>query len=150
MDKFKSWFTGRSKEKLTIISKPIFIGIKGWVLADQGYFCHWYWHAKGDGLQGIGRVPKPLGKNKTVAVVPALLNTLPKDPCDTYDVILDNLFIFIKLLIYLSQIGYGARGTIRTNTGIFKDLLEFKKSDIKDIILWGTKHWRLITNKDII
>ena len=142
-------FTGRTKAKLTIKNKPIPTGIKAWVIADQGYFLHWFWHAKGDGPQGIGPVPKALGRNKTAAVVPALLNTLPRDPYG-YSVTLDNLFTSIKLLMYLSSIGYGARGTARSSTGIHKDLLNFKKSDIKDVIPWGTKHWRLVASGDVV
>ena len=69
-------FFGRSKAKLTIPTKPILTGIKAWVLADHGFFYHWFWHAKGDGPKGISRIPKALGRNKTVVVIPALLNTL--------------------------------------------------------------------------
>ena len=76
MDKCISRFTGRIKEKITISTKPILTGIKAWVFSDNSYFMHWIWHAKGNGLQGI-KVPKPLGKNKIVVVVSALLNTLP-------------------------------------------------------------------------
>ena len=143
-------FTGRTKAKLTIPTKPIPTGIKAWVIADKGYFLHWFWHAKGDGPQGIGRVPKPLGRNKTAAVVPALLNTLPQAPNSSYGVTLDNLFTSTKLLVYLSSIGYGARGTTRTNAGIHKDLLDFKKSDTKDTIPWGTKHWRLVADDKVV
>ena len=49
VDECMSRFTGRSKEKITIPSKPIPTGIKGWVIADEGYFLQWIWHAKGDG-----------------------------------------------------------------------------------------------------
>ena len=80
---------------------------------------HWFWHAKGDGLQGINKVSKPLGRNKIVVVVLTLLNTLPQAPPGTYSVILDNLFIFIKLLVYLSAKGFGARNTARINTGVY-------------------------------
>ena len=109
---------------------------------------HWFWHAKGDGPQGISPIPKPLGRNKTAAVVPALLKTLPQG--SSYGVTLDNLFTSKKLLTYLSSIGYGARGTAKSNAGIHKDLLKFKKSDTKDTIPWGTKHWRLVANGDIV
>ena len=51
-------FTGRTKAKLTIKNKPIPTGIKAWVIADKGYFLHWFWHAKGDDPQGIGPIPK--------------------------------------------------------------------------------------------
>ena len=100
-------FTGRSKAKLTIPTKPIPIGIKAWVIRDKGYFLHWFWHAKGNGPQGIGRIPKALGRNKTAAVIPTLLKTLPQQNYP-YGVTLDNLFTSTKLLTYLSLIGYGA------------------------------------------
>ena len=144
VDECMSRFTGRSKEKITIPSKPIPTGIKGWVIADEGYFMYWIWHAKGDGPQGIGKVPKPLGKNKTAAVVVYLLKTLPKGPPGTYSVTLDNLFTSTKLLVYLSAEGFGARGTARTNAGIHQDLLDYKKSDKNDIISWGTTHLRYV------
>ena len=96
-------FTGRAKEKLTIPTKLIPTGIKAWVIADQGYFSHWFWYAKGDRPQGIGPIPKPLEINKIAAVILALLNTLPKGPLGTYNIILDNLFTSIKLLIYFLQ-----------------------------------------------
>ena len=141
-------FTGRTKAKLTIPTKPIPTGIKAWVIADQGFFLHWFWHAKGDGPQGIGRVPKALGRNKTAAVIPALLKTLPQR--SAYGVTLDNLFTSTKLLVYLSSIRYGARGTARTNAGIHKDLLKFKQSDTKDVNPWGTKHWRLVAKGKVV
>ena len=78
---------------------------------------HWIWYAKGDGSQGI-KVPKPLGKNKIVVVIPALLNTFSQGPPGTYSVTLDNLFTFIKLLVYLSAEGFGARSTARINAGV--------------------------------
>ena len=71
-----SQFTERAKKKIIIPIKPILTGIKAWVLLDNSYFMHWIWHAKGNSPQEI-KVPKPLGKNKIVAVVLTLLNTLP-------------------------------------------------------------------------
>ena len=109
-----SRFTGRAKEKITILTKPIPTGFKGWVIADEGYFLHWFWYAKGDGPQGIGKVPKPLRRNKIVVVIPALLNTFPNCSPGTYGVTLDNLFISTKLLMYLSAEGFGAHRTART------------------------------------
>ena len=79
---------------------------------------HWFWHTKGDGLQEINKVPKPLGRNKIVVVILALLNIFPQAPPSTYSITLNNLFTFIKLLVYLSAKGFGACGTIRTNTGV--------------------------------
>ena len=70
-------FTGRAKKKLTIPTKPIPTGIKAWIIADKGYFLYLFWHAKGSGPQGIGQIPKALGRNKIAAIVPALLKTLP-------------------------------------------------------------------------
>ena len=95
-------FTGRAKEKLTIPTKLILTGIMAWIIADKGYFLHWFWHAKNSDPQGIGRIPRPLRRNKTAAVILALLKTLPQGPPNTYSVMLDNLFTFTRLLVYLS------------------------------------------------
>ena len=145
VDECISRFTGRAKEKITIPTKPIPTGIKAWVLSENGYFIHWIWHAKGDGPQGI-KVPRPLGRNKTAAVVPALLNTLPQAPPGTYSVTLDNLFTSTKLLVYLSAKGFGARGTARTNAGVHQELIDHKKSDKNDTIPWGTKHLKYVAD----
>ena len=76
-----------------------------------------------------------------------LLKTLiPQKPCEEYGVTLDNLFTSTKLLVYLSAEGFGARETTRTNTGVHQDLINFKKSDTNDIIPWGTRHLRYITD----
>ena len=144
VDECMSRFTGRLKEKLTIPTKPIPTGIKGWVIADKGYFIHWVWHAKGDGPQGIGKIPKPLGKNKTAAVVIYLLKALPEGPPGTYSVTIDNLFTSTKLFMYLLAEGFGARGTARMNAGVHQDLINYKKSDKNDIIPWGTTHLRYV------
>ena len=127
-------FTDRVKEKLTIPTKPIPTGIKAWIIADKGYFLYLFWHAKGSGPQGIERVLKILERNKTAAVVLALLKTFPQAFSDTYSITLDNLFTSMKLLAYLSQQGYSACGTARINSGIYQDLINFKKSDSNNII----------------
>ena len=80
---------------------------------------HWFWHTKGDNPQGINKIPKPLGRNKTAAMVLAFLKTLSKAPPGIYSVILDNLFTSTKLLVYLSTEGFGACGTARTNAGVY-------------------------------
>ena len=80
-------------------------------------------------------------------MVLALLNTLPQTPPSTYSVTLNNLFIFIKLLMYLSAKGFGARGTARTNTGVHQELIDHKKSNKNNTILWGTKHLRYVVDK---
>ena len=138
-------FTGRAKEKVTILSKPIPTGIKGWALAEKGYFLHWLWHAKRKGPQGFPKKPKEL--NATVAVVPALLSTLLQKGPGSYGVTLDNLFTSTNLLVYLSAIGYGAQGTTRANSGIHVDLVQRKKLDNKnDSIPWGTKDIRYVAD----
>ena len=134
-------FTGRAHEKLTIPSKPIPTGIKGWAVAELGYFLYWFWHARGKGPQGV-ECPKELKQNKTAAVVPCLLNKLPKDL--QYGVYLDNLFTSTPLLKYLYEQGYGATGKARMNAGIHVDLVEKKKSDKNDIIKWGSKDLRIV------
>ena len=95
---------------------------------------HWFWHIEGDSPQRISKVPKPLGRNKIAAVVSALLNILPQAPPGTYSVVSDNLFISIKLLVYLSTEGFGARGTARTNANIHQELIDYKKSNKNNTI----------------
>ena len=147
MDECISRFTECVKEKITIPTKPILTRIKTWVLSDNNYFVHWFWHTKGDGSQGINKVSKPLDRNKIIIVILALLNTLPQAPPGTYSVTLDNLFTSTKLLVYLSAKGFDARGTTRTNADVHQELIDHKKSDKNDTILWGTKHLRYMINR---
>ena len=113
-------FIKYAKEKIIIPIKLISTGFKGWIISDNGYFIHWFWHIKGDGPQGISRVPKSLEKNKIIVVIPALLKILwPKDSIGGYNITLDNFFIFIKLLVYLLAKGFGVHKTIRINSGIY-------------------------------
>ena len=44
-----SQFTGYAKEKITIPTKLIPTGFKGWVITDKEYFLYWFWHTKDDG-----------------------------------------------------------------------------------------------------
>ena len=62
--------------------------------------------------------------NPTQKVVTYLLKLLPKA---AYHVFLDNLFSSPKLFIILRELGIGALGTTRANSGIFKELVEEKK-----------------------
>ena len=82
-------------------------------------------------------------------MIPALLNTLPQGPPGTYNITLDNLFISIKLLVYLSAEDFGARGTTRTNAGVHQNLIDYKKLNKNNTILWGTKHLRYMVNKTV-
>ena len=49
--------------------------------------------------------------------------------------------------MYLSAEGFGARDTIRTNTGVHQELIDHKKSDKNNTILWGTKYLKYMVNK---
>ena len=40
INEFMTCYIGRTKEKLTILSKPIPTGIKGWSVVELGYFLH--------------------------------------------------------------------------------------------------------------
>ena len=80
----------------------------------------------------------------TVVIITLLKTLIPQKPCEGYGVMLDNLFTFTKLLIYLSAEGFGAHGTTRINAGVYQDLINFKKSDTNNIIPWGTRHLRYI------
>jgi hypothetical protein len=71
-------------------------------VAQKGFILSWLWHSKGSRLVGIKKIPKALGKNKTAATVPYLLELLPKRPRDLlYIVWLNNLFSSTKLFDYL-------------------------------------------------
>jgi hypothetical protein len=125
-------FTGRSYDIITIPSKPIPTRYKGWAVAQKGFILSWLWHSKGSGLVGIKKIPKALGKNKTAATVPYLLELLPKRLRDSpYIVWLDNLFSSTKLFDYLQDQGYGATGTARVNSGICADFVSKKQADQK-------------------
>jgi hypothetical protein len=140
VDEFMVRFTGRSYDIITIPSKPIPTGYKGWAVAQKGFILSWLWHSKGSGPVGIKKIPKALGKNKTAATVPFLLELLPKRPPHSpYIVWLDNLFSSTKLFEHLRQLGFGATGTARINSGICADFVAKKQADQKkDSIPWGT------------
>ena len=151
VDEFMVRYTGRAKEIVTIPSKPIPTGIKGWAIADEGYFCHLFWHAKTKGPQGVPKKPQNL--NLTAAVVPALLDTLPKQSCGEkapYSVTLDNLFTSTTLMEYLSAHNYGARGTANLRGGIHIDLATQRKADdTRDHIPWGTTEQRFVADGQV-
>jgi hypothetical protein len=77
---------------------------------------------------------------------------LPKRPLDSpYVVWLDNLFSSTKLFGYLQQLGFGATGTARTNSGICADFVAKKQADRKkDEIPWGTLFSKPTIGNDII
>ena len=124
-------FTGQSYTTLKIFTKPTPKGYKGQVLAQKGYVLAWLQHAKQKGLISFSKVPKLLGSNKTAAVVPFLLEMLPKVPGFCYVVQLDNLFTSTKLLRYLQDLNFGAVSTYCTNSGICKDFVNKKNQDKK-------------------
>ena len=140
IDEFMVRFTGRSYDIITILSKPIPTRYKGWAIAQKGFILSWLWHSKGSGPVGIKKIPKALGKNKTAATVPFLLELLPKRPTNSpYIVWLDNLFSSTKLFEHLRQLGFGATGTARINSGICADFVAKKQADQKKVsIPWGT------------
>ena len=153
INKFIVRFTGRAKEIMIILSKPILTGIKGWAITDEGFVLKWYWHVKGKGPQGV---PKKLAKlNLTAAVMPALLNTLPKPPQSNntnapYGVILDNLFISTKLVEHLLAHSYGIRGTANLKEGIHANLAAKKRMDDRtDCEPWGITKMRFIVNRKV-
>ena len=45
-------FTRKSIDTIYILSKPILVGYKIWVVTDLGYFLRWSFHSKGIGLVG--------------------------------------------------------------------------------------------------
>jgi hypothetical protein len=90
------------------------------------------------------------GGNKTQAVVLYLLNRLPKPPQGSgYHVYLDNLFVSTRFVQYARSKGVAITGTCRDTTGVIKKLLELKKKDKKDIILWGETYSMYTPNGEV-
>ena len=52
-------FTGPSKETIKMPNKPIPIGYKIWVMANNRYFLQWNFHAKGEGPVGLNTKEYP-------------------------------------------------------------------------------------------
>lgn len=101
-------FTGRSKHKVNLPSKPTPEGYKVWILALQhGYIWSWRWHSKLDGPEVVGKTTRlftqpdgmpliPLAP--TYQVVQSLCQELQdKDPSTNKVVFLDNLFLTTAL-----------------------------------------------------
>lgn len=137
VDECMARYTGRSKETTRVPNKPIPVGFKVWVAAQQGYFLRWIWHRPGPRFGPVGLKParqrrreakqeKTVYLNPTQAVVVALLNLLPEA---NYHVFIDNLFSSPDLLRSLREHGHGATGTARVNCGIYKPLVKLKNDD---------------------
>ncbi|KFA80204.1 hypothetical protein S40288_10073 [Stachybotrys chartarum IBT 40288] len=118
-------FTGKSKLKLTIPTKPTTTGFKFWVIAQRGYFLGWVGHRPHSKFGPAGKPPRaPRGSknpalNPTQRVVPFLVKKLPSS---SYHIFLDNLFSSPQLFTELRDEGHRAIGTARKNCGIFKQL----------------------------
>ena len=137
-------YTGRSKETVTIPTKPTPIGFKIWAAAHKGYFLQWIWHRPAAVLGPAATIEGPLKGPRTrkrkrdhddapyvnpmQAVIVRLINKLPEQ---TYHVYLDNLFTSPDLFRALRDRGAGATGTCRKNSGIFADFVKAKEADTK-------------------
>jgi hypothetical protein len=85
--------------------------------------------------------------NKTQAVVATLITRLPSGP---FHVFVDNLFSGSDLFTVLRNKGHGATGTVRTNAGIFEDIVKLKALDRKGKTdwVWGQhQEWPTPNNK---
>jgi hypothetical protein len=116
VDEAMARFSGRSKEKVNIPTKPIPEGFKIWCLANIGYLLDWRFHHKGAGLGPVGLQPqwRQQGFSPTEAVVLDLLLS-PHMPPDKHVVWLDNLFTSCRLLSKLREEGIGGAGTVKTS-----------------------------------
>lgn len=167
-------FIGKSDETTTIKGKPIPVGFKIWVVAQQGFFIYCLWHIK-DSEHGVicveitprktstqGRPSKrrrgpaktagktdteeePASLNSTQAVIITLANMLPKA---TYHVFIDNLFSSLNLFRSLRNHGHGATGTARKNCGIHQELLQDKTDDGKVKKSYKYNQIKVITTPD--
>ena len=148
VDELMERYNGPSYATVTIPSKPTPTGFKAWGIAEKGYLLNWIFHrrkkspvAAYNGKKTTNpKVPMELGMNKTAAVVPFLLESLPKLKKGLqYHVWLDNLFVSTKLLCYLRVLGYDAAGTANAKSGIIVHLINLKKEDKRrDFIIWGS------------
>ena len=129
-------FTGRSRQTVTIPTKPTPTGFKIWVVGQRGYFMHWLWHLP---KMTYDSLPLKRGKkrkfedelpalNPTQSVVVDLVNQLPNT---IYHVALDNLFTSAPLLRVLRKRDIAAIGTCRTNCGIYAKFVEAKADDTR-------------------
>ena len=126
-------FQGRSRETVTVPTKPTPTGFKLWVVAQRGYFLQWLEHRPDQPFDSAaGKVTRKrkrqdqYGLNPTQAVVVALVSRLP---AASYHVFVDNLFSTPKLFAALRRQQIGATGTCRINSGIHKDLVIWKRQD---------------------
>jgi hypothetical protein len=131
-------YTGRSHFVTTIPNKPTPTGIKIWVVAQRGFFLRWVYHTPGK-QGGAYQVKKPKDLNKTQAVVPHLLKSLPEA---TYHVYVDNLFTSPKLFEHLRSMNMAATGTCRLTSGVVQELVDLKKTREKgkNAMPWGTTY----------
>ena len=105
-------YFGKNNSKQRINNKPIRVGYKMWVLAeDSGYVVQFdpYQGAKSTGPQGKTSFTWGLGEK----VVLDLLDVLPRGPC--YHVFMDNFFTSMRLLKFLTHNNIKASGTLRSN-----------------------------------
>ena len=102
----------RNSSKQRIQNKPIRVGYKMWVMAeDSGYVVQFdpYQGAKSSGPQRSSATTWGLGEK----VVLELLDVLPKGP--SYHVFIDNFFCSVRLLKFLGSNNIKASGTLRQN-----------------------------------
>ena len=119
-------YFGRNSSKQRIQNKPVRLGYKMWVLAeDSGYIVQFspYQGAKSDGPQRSSPTSWGLGE-KTVL---ELLECMPQGP--SYHVFVDNFFTSVRLTKFLKQNNIKASGTLRQNR-IPKSCTIARKSDL--------------------
>ncbi|KAJ3454091.1 hypothetical protein MRS44_017985 [Fusarium solani] len=151
-------YTGRSNETTLVKGKPVPLGFKIWVIAQQGFFIRWLWHIKeakygavgvelpppksstqgrGGRRGGRGRgATKAAGKKPATEDKPIALNSTQSVvvalanmlPKAIYHVFVDNLFSSSDLIRSLRKHDHGATGTARPNCGIHKELQQDKKA----------------------
>ncbi|KAM5341427.1 hypothetical protein ACJ41O_014458 [Fusarium nematophilum] len=152
-------YTGRSNETTVVKGKPTPLGLKIWVIAQQGFFIHWEWHNPGAKYGPVGvELPPPKSstrgrggrrggggrgtakaaeKRPATEEKPIALNSTQsvvvaltnRLPKGTYHVFVDNLFSSPDLFRSLRQHGHGATGTAHHNCGIHEELQKDKRAD---------------------
>ena len=137
-------YQGRASETVKIKNKPTPEGFKRWALGDSGYLYAWVWHSKGVGPQ-CSKIPS---LNPTASVIGYLTKRLPLGPLN-YHLYLDNLFTSDALCTYLYHEGIGCTGTTRGNSGVHRDLLNYKKNP-PETIVWGDLETRVNSTGEVL
>lgn len=121
VDEMIARFSGRSAHTFRIKNKPTPEGYRILSLCDSGYTYSFMFTSRIE-PSDVDLIPNI---NKTGAEVYHLVQQLPNNKA--FNIFMDNYFSSINLFNFLREKGYGACGTVRTNTANFPIILKKEK-----------------------